>query len=208
MNNDHDSVETRHIQSSDFIEKENDEKTNENSLQIDIKDVVTTNINQPTDFFEDNEKDKESILAQKNNESFKSPSPDNMVSSNISSVLYFDTLENNSDNDNASYKVDHKGRYEMNNDHISVKTSHAQSSNFIEKENDEKTNKKSLSSDNMVSGNISSILYFDTLENNSDNDNASYKVDHEGRSAIEAVIIQPDLPPLSEYDLESESEDE
>merc|ERR1712030_55709 len=102
LNNDHSSVETSHVQSSDFIGKVNDEKTNEKSIQIEIKNVVTTKVNQPTKFFEDNEKDKKSIL-----ESLKPPSSDNMVSSNISSVLYFDTLENNSDNDNANYKVDH-----------------------------------------------------------------------------------------------------
>ena len=62
----------------------------------------------------------------------------------------------------------------------------------------------------MVSSNISSVLYFDTLENISDNDNANYKVDHEGKPDIKAVIdiIKPDLPPLFEYDLESDSEDE
>merc|ERR1712105_556514 len=130
MGNDHSSVETNHVQSSDFIGKVNDEK----SIQIEIKNVIATKVNQPTKFFEDNEKDKKSIL-----ESLKPPSSDNMVSSNISSVLYFDTLENISDNDNANYKVD-----------------------------------------------------------------------HEGKPDIKAVIdiIKPDLPPLSEYDLESDSEDE
>merc|ERR1712030_259120 len=134
LNNDHSSVKTSHVQSSDFIEKVNDEKTNEKSIQIEIKNVIATKVNQPTKFFEDNEKDKKSIL-----ESLKPPSSDNMVSSNISSVLYFDTLENISDNDNANYKVD-----------------------------------------------------------------------HEGKPDIKAVIdiIKPDLPPLSEYDLESDSEDE
>merc|ERR1712030_176624 len=132
LNNDHSSVETSHVQSSDFIGKVNDEKTNEKSIQIEIKNVIATKVNQPTKFFEDNEKDKKSIL-----ESLKPPSSDNMVSSNISSVLYFDTLENISDN-------------------------------------------------------------------------ANYKVDHEGKPDIKAVIdiIKPDLPPLSEYDLESDSEDE
>jgi len=61
----------------------------------------------------------------------------------------------------------------------------------------------------MVSNNISSVLYFNTLENNSENDNANYKVDHEGRPTMKAVTNpnQPNLPPLSEYDWQNVEDD-
>merc|ERR1712015_41374 len=69
--------------------------------------------------------------------------------------------------------------------------------------------KQTPSSDCMVNSKTSSVIYFNTLENNSENDNANCNVDHEGRPTMKTVTNsnQPNLPPLSEYNWQNMEDD-
>ena len=111
--NDHNSVESIHVQTSDFMEGKNDEKTNRNYLQTEIKDVVTSNVNQLSDLIENKieleqvslapVKSSESYPAQVGNEKGSEIAPA-QTGDDLSSILYFDALENDS---NTSIEVDH-----------------------------------------------------------------------------------------------------